>query len=179
MNIAGLENITDKYISQEELLTLIKDSQNGNLEARDLVVKSNLKLVLSVIKKINNNIGVSEEELVQEGLKGLLKAIDEFDIAQGIKFTTFTIPKIISEIRRYLSSKIPLSRPMKEMVYKVIKYQQQYIKRNNKKPSIEEIAEELKLDIIDVVKALEAIQKYMLNDNFNSENHSVDKIDMN
>ena len=68
---------------------------------------------------------------------------------------------------------------MKEIVYKVIKYQQQYIKRNNKKPSIEEIAEELKLDIIDVVKALEAIQKYMLNDNFNSENHSVDKIDMN
>lgn len=68
---------------------------------------------------------------------------------------------------------------MKEMVYKVIKYQQQYIKRNNKKPSIEEIAEELKLDIIDVVKALETIQKYMLNDNFNSENYSVDKIDMN
>lgn len=169
MNIAGLENITDKYISQEELLTLIKDSQNGNLEARDLVVKSNLKLVLSVIKKNNNNMGVSEEELVQEGLKGLLKAIDDFDFSQDVRFSTYAIPKIIGEIRRYLSSKIPLPRPMKDIAYKALYYKKRYLQQNHKNPSIEEIALELNVDIIDVIKALEAIQEYMPLINNNEE----------
>ncbi len=160
-NLPNIDHISElKSISQEEFRELFEESQKGNIEAYNLIVEGNLKLVLSIVKK-NNNWEQNLDDLFQVGVIGLLKAIDNFDFSYGVRFSTYAIPKIIGEIRRYLSSKIPLSRPIKDIAYKALYYKKRYLKQNHKNPSIEEIAEELEVDTIDVIKALEAIQKYM------------------
>ncbi len=162
LNLQNIEAISElKSIPQEELMELIKESQKGNLEAYDLIVEGNLKLVLSVVKKFNNweeNL----DDLFQVGVKGLLKAIDDFDFSYGVKFSTYAVPMIIGEIRRYLRSKVKISRPLKNIAYKAIYYKKRYLKQNHKEPSVEEIAEKLGVEIKDVIMALEAIQEYML-----------------
>ena len=159
VEITGINTSELKVMKQEELMVLIKESQKGNLEARDLIVEGNLKLVLSVIKRFNNR-GENLDDLFQVGAMGLIKAIDNFDFSHGVKFSTYAVPMIIGEIRRYLrdNSKIRISRSLKDIAYKAMQYKEEYLNINHKEPTIEEIAKKLEVDTIDVIMALEAIQ---------------------
>ena len=125
VEITGINTSELKVMPQDELMSLIKESQNGNLEARDLIVEGNLKLVLSVIKRFNNR-GENLDDLFQVGAMGLIKAIDNFDFTHGVKFSTYAVPMIIGEIRRYLrdNSKIRISRSLKDIAYKAMQYKE-------------------------------------------------------
>lgn len=160
VEITGVNTAELKVLPSEEALELIKKSQAGDKEARDMVVEGNLKLVLSVIKKFNNR-GENLDDLFQVGAMGLIKAIDNFDFSHGVKFSTYAVPMIIGEIRRYLrdNSKIRVSRSMKDIAYKALQFKEKYLMEHTKEPTIEEIAKELEVDTIDVVVALEAIQE--------------------
>lgn len=160
VEITGINTAELKVMPQEEVMALIKESQKGNLEARDLIVEGNLKLVLSVIKRFNNR-GENLDDLFQVGSMGLIKAIDNFDFTHGVKFSTYAVPMIIGEIRRYLrdNSKIRISRSLKDIAYKAMQYKEEYVNKNQKEPTIDEIAKVLNVDTIDVIMALEAIQE--------------------
>lgn len=160
VEITGVNTAELKVMPQDELMKLIKESQNGNLEARDLIVEGNLKLVLSVVKRFNNR-GENLDDLFQVGSMGLIKAIDNFDFVHGVKFSTYAVPMIIGEIRRYLrdNSKIKISRSLKDIAYKAMQYKEEYLNENHKEPGLEEIAKKLEVDVIDVIMALEAIQE--------------------
>lgn len=160
VEITGVNTLELKVIPQEEMMELLKESQSGNRQARDLLVEGNLKLVLSVIKKFNNR-GEDLDDLFQVGAMGLMKAIDNFDFSHGVKFSTYAVPMIIGEIRRYLrdSSVVRISRSMKDTAYKALQYKERYFNEHGYEPTIEQISEELNIDTIDVVIALEAIQE--------------------
>lgn len=160
VEITGVNTAELKVLPSDEAMELIKRSHEGDMEARDRVVEGNIKLVLSVIKKFNNR-GENLDDLFQVGALGLIKAIDNFDFSHGVKFSTYAVPMIIGEIRRYLrdNSKIRVSRSMKDIAYKSLQFKDEYFSKNGSEPSIEEIAEKLGVEKIDVVIALEAIQE--------------------
>ena len=154
VNTSKLTTLTNKEMN--ELLLKVK---NGDMEARNKMIVGNLKLVLSVMKKFNNRKDTADD-LFQVGAIGLMKAIDNFDLGHNVRFSTYAVPMIIGEIRRYLrdNSSIRVSRSLKDIAYKALQYKEQYILDNQKEPSIEEIAKGIEEDKIDVVIALEAIQ---------------------
>jgi RNA polymerase sporulation-specific sigma factor len=160
VEITGINTADLKTIPNEEMMELIKKSQEGDFQARDDLVYGNLKLVLSVIKKFNNR-GENLDDLFQVGCLGLLKAIDNFDFSHGVKFSTYAVPMIIGEIRRYLrdNSKIRISRSLKDLAYKALQFKERYTNEHSAEPPIELIAEHLGVEVIDIVIALEAIQE--------------------
>jgi RNA polymerase sporulation-specific sigma factor len=160
VEITGINTADLKTIPNDEMMELIKKSHAGDYEARDALVCGNLKLVLSVIKKFNNR-GENLDDLFQVGCLGLLKAIDNFDFSHGVRFSTYAVPMIIGEIRRYLrdNSKIRVSRSLKDLAYKSLQFKEKYLAEHCEEPSIEVIAEHLGVEVIDIVIALEAIQE--------------------
>ncbi|MCK9536197.1 MAG: RNA polymerase sporulation sigma factor SigG [Bacilli bacterium] len=159
VEITGVNTSELKTIANERMMELIVQSQNGNEEARDELVYGNLKLILSVIKKFSHR-GENLDDLFQVGCLGLLKAIDNFDMSHGVRFSTYAVPMIIGEIRRYLrdNSSIRVSRSLKDLAYKSLHFKEQFLKENHREPSAEEIAKGLNVEEIDVVISLEAIQ---------------------
>ena len=139
-----------------ELLYKIKD---GDEEARQQFVRGNLRLVLSVIQKFNNR-GENIDDLFQIGCIGLIKAIDNFDLSQNVRFSTYAVPMIIGEIRRYLRDNNPIrvSRSLKDIAYKALQVRERLVRLNAKEPTVSEISKELELPVEDVVMALDAIQ---------------------
>ena len=160
VEITGVNTLELKVMPQDETMELIKLSQSGDYDARDRIVEGNIKLVLSVIKKFNNR-GVDLDDLFQVGAMGLIKAVDNFDFSHNVKFSTYAVPMIIGEIRRYLrdNSIVRISRSIKDNAYKALEFKERYFLENGKDPTIEQMAEELGLDTIDIVIALEAIQE--------------------
>lgn len=159
VEITGVDTSELKPMSNDETMKLLVLSQNGDLEARDELVYGNILLVLSIVKKFSHR-GENLDDLFQVGSLGLLKAIDNFDLEHGVRFSTYAVPMIIGEIRRYLrdNSPIRVSRSLKDIAYKAIHYRDNYIKLKEKEPTIKEIAAEIGVEEIDVVIALEAIQ---------------------
>ncbi|MDY4052368.1 MAG: RNA polymerase sporulation sigma factor SigG [Bacilli bacterium] len=160
VEITGVNTAELKVLPSDEVMELIKKAQEGDLQARDMVVEGNLKLVLSVIKKFNNR-GENLDDLFQVGAMGLIKAVDNFDFSHGVKFSTYAVPMIIGEIRRYLrdNSKIRVSRSLKDIAYKALQFKEKYLMEHAEEPSVEVIAKVLNLETIDVIMALEAIQE--------------------
>ncbi|MCI6508373.1 MAG: RNA polymerase sporulation sigma factor SigG [Bacilli bacterium] len=160
VEITGVNTAELKVLPSDEVMELIKKAQEGDLQARDMVVEGNLKLVLSVIKKFNNR-GENLDDLFQVGAMGLIKAVDNFDFSHGVKFSTYAVPMIIGEIRRYLrdNSKIRVSRSLKDIAYKALQFKEKYLMEHAEEPSVEVIAKALNLETIDVIMALEAIQE--------------------
>lgn len=160
VEITGVNTAELKVIDQNLVMDLIKLAHEGDIEARDEVVLGNLKLVLSVIKKFNNR-GENLDDLFQVGCMGLIKAIDNFDFIHGVKFSTYAVPMIIGEIRRYLrdNSKIRVSRSLKDIAYKALQFKERYYSENGKEPSTEEIAKHLEVEPLDVIIAIEAVQE--------------------
>lgn len=159
VEITGVDTSELKPMSNDETMKLLVLSQNGDLEARDELVYGNILLVLSIVKKFSHR-GENLDDLFQVGSLGLLKAIDNFDLEHGVRFSTYAVPMIIGEIRRYLrdNSPIRVSRSLKDIAYKAIHYRDNYLKLKEKEPTIKEIAAEIGVEEIDVVIALEAIQ---------------------
>lgn len=133
VEITGVNTLELKVIPQEEMMDLIKKSQAGDRSARDMLVEGNLKLVLSVIKKFNNR-GEDLDDLFQVGAMGLMKAIDNFDFIHGVKFSTYAVPMIIGEIRRYLrdNSVVRISRSVKDTAYKALQFKEKFFNEKEK-----------------------------------------------
>jgi len=140
-----------------ELFVLLQ--QKGERSAREKLVNGNLRLVLSVIQRFNNR-GEFVDDLFQVGCIGLMKAIDNFDLGQNVKFSTYAVPMIIGEIRRYLRDNNPIrvSRSLRDIAYKALQVRDQLTNRNSREPTITEISSELNVPKEDVVFALDAIQ---------------------
>ena len=139
----------------EELFKELKKTNDKSI--RDKLVMGNLKLVLSILKKYNNR-NENLDDLFQIGCVGLVKAIDNFDLSYGVKFSTYSVLMIEGEIRKYLrdNNTIRISRSVKENAYKILKYKNDYMMNNGREPSIEEISKELNLDNKEILSSLEA-----------------------
>lgn len=153
VNTSNLPTLSRK--EKEELFIKIKQGDN---EAREKFIHGNLRLVLSVIQRFSNR-GENADDLFQVGCVGLIKAIDNFDLSQNVQFSTYAVPMIIGEIRRYLrdNSSIRVSRSLKDIAYKALYVKESFINKNSKEPTVREIAQKLDLPTEDVVFALDAI----------------------
>lgn len=138
------------------LLREIKET--GSKEAKDRLVNGNLRLVLSVIQKFTNR-GEDVDDLFQIGVVGLIKAINNFDLSKDVKFSTYCVPMIAGELRRYLRdySHIKVSRSLRDLAYKAMQAREQLTNRNQKEPTIEEISKLLGVPRSDIVLALESV----------------------
>ena len=133
VEISGINTGDLKTLSHEEQKALFLKVKEGDLFARDLLVEGNLKLVLSILKRFNNKCD-NMDDLFQIGCVGLLKAIDNFDLSHEVKFSTYAVPMILGEVRRYLrdNNSIRVSRSLKDIAYKTLKYKEEVIAKTGK-----------------------------------------------
>ena len=160
VEICGVNTSNLPLLTREEKEELFVEIKAGNEEARKKFIKGNLRLVLSVIQRFYGR-GENADDLFQVGAMGLIKAIDNFDFSHGVKFSTYAVPMIVGEIRRYLrdNSVVRISRSIKDTAYRALQYKEKYFMESGKEPTIEEMAEYLGVDTIDIVIALEAVQE--------------------
>ena len=159
VEICGVNTAKLPVLTSEEKEDLFKRIKEGDAEARELYIKGNLRLVLSVIRRFQSS-NENPDDLFQIGCIGLIKAIDNFDTSLQVKFSTYAVPMIIGEIRRYLrdNNSIRVSRSLRDIAYKAIYAKENYVKQNLKEPTITEIASEIGADKETIVYALDAIQ---------------------
>ena len=159
VEICGVNTSELPVLKNNQMMELLLKIKEGDEEARQEFVRGNLRLVLSVIQKFNNR-GENIDDLFQIGCIGLIKAIDNFDLSQNVRFSTYAVPMIIGEIRRYLRDNNPIrvSRSLKDIAYKALQVRERLVRNNAKEPTVSEIAKELELEVEDVVMALDAIQ---------------------
>lgn len=160
VEICGVNTAKLPVLSNHKMRELFVLLQNGDLTAREKLVNGNLRLVLSVIQRFNNR-GEFVDDLFQVGCIGLMKAIDNFDLGQNVKFSTYAVPMIIGEIRRYLRDNNPIrvSRSLRDVAYKALQVRDGLVNKHSREPSINEIADELKIPAEEIVYALDAIQE--------------------
>ena len=159
VEIAGVNTAKLPVLSNKEKQELLVKIKNGDNEAREKFIQGNLRLVLSVIQRFTSR-GENIDDLFQIGCVGLIKAIDNFDISQDVQFSTYGVPMIIGEIRRYLrdNNSIRVSRSVRDMAYKVLQVKERSIRQTGKEPTIEEIAKELGAPKEEISMSLDAIQ---------------------
>lgn len=162
VEIPGVNTAKLPVLGNVKMRELFREMQSGNREAREQLISGNLRLVLSVIQRFQNR-GEHSDDLFQVGCIGLMKAIDNFDLAQNVKFSTYAVPMIIGEIRRYLRDNNPIrvSRSLRDIAYKALQIRDALVHRFSKEPSVAEIAQEMGLPREEVVYALDAIQEPM------------------
>ena len=162
VEICGVNTAKLPLLNNKEKEELLKQIKNGDNEARELFIKGNLRLVLSVIQKFSSR-GESADDLFQVGCIGLIKAIDNFDITLNVQFSTYAVPMIIGEIRRYLrdNNMVRVSRSIRDLAYKALQAKEKLTKENQKEPTVEEIAKELGVEKEEIVMCLDAIQDPM------------------
>ena len=158
VEIAGVNTARLPVLKNEETLALLRRAKAGDQDARQQLIEGNLRLVLSVIQRFSSR-GENADDLFQVGCVGLIKAIDNFDINQPVRFSTYGVPMIIGEIRRYLrdNSAIRVSRSMRDPAYRVLQVRDRLLAENQREPSVEQIAKELDLPREEVVFAMDAI----------------------
>lgn len=159
VEICGVDTSKLPVLKNEEMRELFKKMQSGDLSSREKLVNGNLRLVLSVIQRFNNR-GEYIDDLFQVGCIGLMKSIDNFDLSHNVKFSTYAVPMIIGEIRRYLRDNNPIrvSRSLRDIAYKALQARDKLMVKNSKEPTAQEIAKELGVPKEEVVFALDAIQ---------------------
>lgn len=162
VEICGVNTSKLPLLKEEEKEALLLRIKSGDAAAKEEYIRGNLRLVLSVIKRFSNT-NENPDDLFQVGCIGLMKAIDNFDLNQGVKFSTYAVPMIIGEIRRYLrdNNSIRVSRSLRDTAYKAIYAREAFIKQNNREPSVMEVAGEIGISKEDVVFAMDAIQSPM------------------
>lgn len=160
VEICGVDTAKLPVLNNTKMRELFKKLQAGDEESREKLIQGNLRLVLSVIQRFTNR-GEYVDDLFQVGCIGLMKAIDNFDLSQNVKFSTYAVPMIIGEIRRYLRDNNPIrvSRSLRDIAYKALQVRDSLVNKHSKEPTITEIAEELKLPREEIVFALDAIQE--------------------
>ena len=159
VEICGVNTAKLPILSNQEKEALFARIKAGDEEAKEQYIKGNLRLVLSVIKRFGNS-NENPDDLFQIGCIGLIKAINNFNTELDVKFSTYAVPMIIGEIRRYMrdNNSIRVSRSLRDTAYKAIYARETYVKRNQKEPTVEEIAQEIGISGEDIVYALDAIQ---------------------
>lgn len=160
VEIAGVNTAKLPLLSTEEKDLLIEKIKKGDEEAREKFIQGNLRLVLSLIKRFYGK-GENVDDLFQVGCVGLIKAIDNFDINQNVQFSTYAVPMIIGEIRRYLrdNNSIRVSRSIRDLAYKAIGVKERIYKEQQREATIEEMANELKVNKEEIIMSLDAIQE--------------------
>ncbi len=158
VEICGVDTATLPVLKEKDKERLLLQVKKGDQAARTELIQGNLRLVLSVIKRFNGR-GENPDDLFQIGCIGLMKAIDHFDITQQVRFSTYAVPMIIGEIRRYLrdNNAIRVSRSIKDMAYRAMQTKEKLTAKLNREPTVSEIAEALKVPRGEVVLALESI----------------------
>ncbi|MFL0249936.1 RNA polymerase sporulation sigma factor SigG [Clostridium neuense] len=162
VEICGVNTSKLPVLKEKEMRELLISMRNGNESSREKFIKGNLRLVLSVIQRFNNR-GENADDLFQVGCIGLIKSIDNFDLSQNVKFSTYAVPMIIGEIRRYLrdNNSIRVSRSLRDIAYRALQVRDKFVAKNNKEPTVSQIAKELKVPREEVIFALDAIQEPM------------------
>ena len=157
--ISGVKTSELKVLTTEEMTELFKKMQSGDPFARNDLVNGNLKLVLSILRKVNTR-NENLDDLFQVGCIGLVKAIDNFDLSHEVKFSTYAVPMILGEIKRYLrdNNTIRVSRSTRDLAYKALKIKEEYFMEKGEEISIENIAEKLNVTVYDIVFALESLK---------------------
>lgn len=160
VEISGIDTSCIPVLSNAEMEDLFKKMQNGDVQARDLLVEGNLKLVLSILKRFHHRVE-NMDDLFQIGCVGLLKAIDNFDLSHEVKFSTYAVPMILGEVRRYLrdNNSIRVSRSLRDTAYKALKYKEQVYSQTGVEPNLEDIASYLDTTTLDVVQALDSLRE--------------------
>ena len=160
VEICGVNTAKLPLYKEAEMKEMIEKVKAGDMETRDKFIQGNLRLVLSVIQRFSNR-GENPDDLFQVGCIGLIKALDNFDTSHGVKFSTYAVPMIIGEIRRYLrdNNSIRVSRSMRDLAYKSLQAREMLSNLLQREPTVTEIASELDVKREDVVMALESIQE--------------------
>ena len=158
VEICGVNTATLKVLSEAEKMRLLHEMHEGNKQAREELVQGNLRLVLSVVQRFAGR-GENPDDLFQVGCIGLIKSIDNFDLSQNVRFSTYAVPMIIGEIRRYLrdNNAIRISRSTRDVAYRAMQAKDALQSELQREPTIEEIAQKIQLPREEVVLALEAI----------------------
>lgn len=158
VEICGVNTSNLPVLKEAKKMELLERIKKGDKKARDELISGNLKLVLSVIQRFTAR-GENLDDLFQVGCIGLIKSIDNFDTSLNVRFSTYAVPMIIGEIRRYLrdNNSVRVSRSLKDTAYRAMQVKEKLIGQNQKEPSIEEIAKELEISREEVVMALESI----------------------
>ena len=158
VEICGVKTSKLKVLKNDEIMELLKRSQQGDDDAREALVAGNLRLVLSVIQRFMNR-GENADDLFQVGCIGLMKAIDNFDTSLNVRFSTYGVPMIIGEIRRYLrdNSAIRVSRSVRDTAYKVMQVKEKLQNEKQREPTVDEIAKALDIRREEVVAAMDAV----------------------
>ena len=159
VEICGVNTANIKVLSNVEMVNLFKSYQSGNNLAKDELINGNLKLVLSILKKYNNRTD-NLDDLFQVGCIGLIKAIDNFDLSHEVKFSTYAVPMILGEVKRYLrdNNSVRVARSIKDTAYKALKIKEELTNKLNKEPTIDAIAKELDLTELEVSNALDSMK---------------------
>lgn len=159
VEISGVNTANIKVLTTEEMNELFKRVKNGDTKAREELVSGNLKLVLSILKKFSKHVD-NMDDLFQIGCIGLLKAIDNFDLSYGVKFSTYCVPMIQGEVKRYLrdNNSIRVSRSVKDLAYKALKLKEELTMEDNSEPTTERLAELLEVEPYNIVNALESMR---------------------
>ncbi len=159
VEIVNVNTSNIKVLSSDEMLNLFDKYHNGDVSAKDELIKGNLKLILSVLKGFSGRVD-NMDDLFQVGVIGLIKAIDNFDLNHEVKFSTYAVPMIIGEIKRYLrdNNSLRISRSIKDLAYKALKIKDELTFLNNKEPTTLEIASKLNISEWDVIQALNSLK---------------------
>lgn len=159
VEISGVNTSTLPILKEEEKASLFERIQAGDKEARETYIRGNLRLVLSIIRRFSNS-NENVDDLFQIGCIGLIKSIDNFDPTMQVKFSTYAVPMIIGEVRRYLrdNNSVRVSRSLRDTAYKALHAQEMMTRKNNQDPTLAEVAAEIGIAEEDIVFALDAIQ---------------------
>lgn len=158
VEISGIDTSKLKVLNEEEKTELLKKIKDGDEKAREALIKGNLRLVLSVIQRFTGR-GEAPDDLFQVGCIGLIKAIDNFSLEFGVKFSTYAVPMILGEIKRYIrdNGQLRVSRSLRDLAYRAMQAKEQLTNEKKRDPTIEEIAQRIESKREDVVIALEAV----------------------
>ena len=159
VEITGINTGDIKVLSSKEKKELFKKMQNGDKSAREELVNGNLKLVLSILKRFNKK-DENLDDLFQVGCLGLLKAIDNFDLSYNVEFSTYCVPMVLGEVRRYLrdNNSVRIARSIKDIAYKTLKLKDELIMQNGVEPTTKELSKILEIPEFDIINALEALK---------------------
>ena len=158
VEICGVNTANIKVLTNEEMVVLFRQFQEGNQMAKEQLIQGNLKLVLSILKKFNHRVD-NMDDLFQVGCIGLIKAIEHFDLSYDVKFSTYSVPMILGEIKRYLrdNNSVRIARSIKDIAYKVLKLKDELTVKNGVEPTNKDLADLLEIDEKDITNAMDAL----------------------
>lgn len=162
VDITGVNTNDIKVLSNKEMVPLFQKYQNGDMQAKDELVNGNLKLVLSILRKFNRQ-NLNMDDLFQIGCVGLIKAVDNFDLSHGVMFSTYAVPLILGEIKRYIrdNTTLRVSRSIKDLAYQILQMKEEYTAIHGIGPTNQEIAETLGIEEYKIAQALDSLKEPM------------------